>query len=69
MSRKSRIEGALLPRIDVTREEDFAEWYKQVLLNGDMMDYHDLPGCFILKVFQLKILYKWTYLSLYLLIK
>lgn len=40
MSTKPRIEAVLLPRIDVTRE-DFAGWYKQVLVKGDMVDYHD----------------------------
>lgn len=50
MSTKPRIEAILLPRIDVTREEDFAGWYKQVLVKGDMVDYHNLRGCFILKV-------------------
>lgn len=30
-------------------QEDFAGWYKQVLTYGDMIDYYDVSGCYILK--------------------
>ena len=47
---KKKIEGAALIGIDVAKEEDFAGWYQQVLTKGDMLDYYDVSGCFILKV-------------------
>lgn len=30
-------------------QEDFGGWYKQVLTYGDMLDYYDVSGCYILK--------------------
>lgn len=47
---KKKIEGAALIGIDVAKEEDFPGWYQQVLTKGDMMDYYDVSGCYILKV-------------------
>ncbi|CAK42588.1 hypothetical protein CBS63078_9546 [Aspergillus niger] len=46
---KKKIEGAALIGIDVAKEEDFPGWYQQVLTKGDMLDYYDVSGCFILK--------------------
>ncbi|KAK2742927.1 ribose-phosphate pyrophosphokinase 1 [Myotisia sp. PD_48] len=48
-SSKKKIEGAALIGIDVAKDDDFASWYQQVLLKGDMLDYYDVSGCFILK--------------------
>jgi prolyl-tRNA synthetase len=47
---KKKIEGAALIGIDVPKEDDFSGWYQQVLTKGDMLDYYDVSGCFILKV-------------------
>ncbi len=47
---KKKIEGAALIGIDVSKEEDFSAWYQQVLTKGDMLDYYDISGCYILKV-------------------
>ena len=38
--------------IDVAKEEDFPTWYQQVLSKGEMLDYYDVSGCYILKVSQ-----------------
>src|SRR5271154_6556939 len=48
--KKKKIEGAALIGIDVAKEGDFSGWYQQVLLKGDMLDYYDVSGCYILKV-------------------
>ncbi|KAI5308911.1 ribose-phosphate pyrophosphokinase 1, partial [Ascosphaera atra] len=48
-SHKKKIEGAALIGIDVSKEDDFPGWYQQVLSKGDMLDYYDVSGCFILK--------------------
>ena len=48
---KKKLDGAALIGIDVSKEEDFPGWYQQVLTKGDMLDYYDVSGCFILKVF------------------
>lgn len=47
---KRKIEGAALIGIDVAKEDDFSGWYQQVLTKGDMLDYYDISGCYILKV-------------------
>ncbi|KAL8967209.1 MAG: hypothetical protein Q9183_003024 [Haloplaca sp. 2 TL-2023] len=46
---KKKIEGAALIGIDVAKEEDFSGWYQQVLTKGDMLEYYDISGCYILK--------------------
>ena len=47
---KGKIEGAALIGIDVAKEDDFSSWYAQVLTKGEMLDYYDISGCYILKV-------------------
>ena len=47
---KKKIDGAALIGIDVAKEDDFAAWYQQILTKGDMLDYYDVSGCYILKV-------------------
>ncbi|KAJ5398016.1 proline--tRNA ligase [Penicillium cosmopolitanum] len=46
---KKKDSGKELIGIDVEKESDFPEWYHQVLTKGDMLDYYDVSGCFILK--------------------
>ncbi|KAL9116273.1 MAG: hypothetical protein Q9187_007204, partial [Circinaria calcarea] len=46
---KKKIEGAALIGIDVAKEDDFSGWYQQVLTKGEMLDYYDVSGCYILK--------------------
>lgn len=45
----ARIEDAELIGITVRKAGDFPEWYQQVLRKGDMLDYYDVSGCYILK--------------------
>ncbi|KAF1990780.1 prolyl-tRNA synthetase-like protein [Aulographum hederae CBS 113979] len=45
---KKKIEGAEMKGIDVAKEDDLAEWYKQVLTKAKMIDYYDVSGCYIL---------------------
>lgn len=47
-----KIPGTAQIGIDVAKEDDFAAWYQQVLTKGDMLDYYDVSGCYILKVGQ-----------------
>jgi prolyl-tRNA synthetase len=47
---KKKMEGAALIGIDVAKEDDFSGWYQQVLTKGDMLDYYDVSGCYIIKV-------------------
>lgn len=45
----ARIPEAELIGINVRKDGDFADWYQQVLRKGDMLDYYDVSGCYILK--------------------
>lgn len=47
---KKPIEGSVLIGINASKEDDFSAWYQQVLTKGDMLDYYDVSGCYILKV-------------------
>ncbi|KAH9827015.1 putative proline--tRNA ligase [Teratosphaeria destructans] len=33
--------------ITVKKSEDLSEWYQQVILKSDMLDFTDVPGCYI----------------------
>ncbi|TIC32551.1 proline-tRNA ligase [Wallemia mellicola] len=44
-----KIAGAAEVAIGIRKEVDFPNWYTQVLLKGDMLDYYDVSGCYILK--------------------
>lgn len=47
---KTKADGKDLISIDVRKEDDFPGWYQQVLTKGEMLDYYDVSGCYILKV-------------------
>ena len=44
---KKKMDGAALIGVDVAKEDDLAEWYQQVLTKGHMLEYSDVPGCYI----------------------
>ena len=33
----------------MTQEEDFADWYAQAIVKGEMIEYYDISGCYILR--------------------
>ena len=35
--------------LSVKRGEDFSTWYSQLVIAGDLIDYYDISGCYILK--------------------
>ena len=35
--------------LSVKRDEDFSAWYSQLVIAGDLIDYYDISGCYILK--------------------
>lgn len=45
----ARIPEAELIGITVRKDGDFSDWYQQVLKKGDMLEYYDVSGCYILK--------------------
>jgi prolyl-tRNA synthetase len=46
---KAAVEGAALIGITVHKDVDFPGWYQQVLQKGDMLEYYDVSGCYIMK--------------------
>ncbi|KAI5481834.1 proline-tRNA ligase [Pseudohyphozyma bogoriensis] len=49
---KQEFEGQSGVQLGMTVKKEYAnfgEWYQQALLKGDMMDYYDISGCYILK--------------------
>lgn len=41
--------------LDAKKNEDLSSWYTQVLLKAEMMDYHDVSGCYILRPWSFKV--------------
>ncbi|KAK0088690.1 hypothetical protein PV325_010958 [Microctonus aethiopoides] len=35
--------------IEVKKNENLSEWYSQVIVKGEMIDYYDVSGCYILR--------------------
>ena len=46
---KAAVEGAALIGITMRKDGDFPSWYQQVLQKGDMLEYYDVSGCYIMK--------------------
>jgi len=44
-----RIEGAEMIGITVRKNDDFAEWYSQVITKAELIDYYDVSGCYVLR--------------------
>lgn len=41
--------GPVIIGITSEKEKDFSDWYSQVLVKSDMLEYYDVSGCYILK--------------------
>ena len=47
--KRKQKDKAPLTGITVSKEDDFSNWYQQVLLKSEMIDYYDISGCYILR--------------------
>ena len=45
---KKKLDDAALIGITTAKEVDLAQWYQEVLLKGDFLEYSDIPGCYII---------------------
>lgn len=45
----AKLEDAKLIGITVDKSKDFSSWYSQVVTKGEMLDYYDVSGCYILR--------------------
>ncbi|POY74777.1 putative Proline--tRNA ligase, or putative Glutamate--tRNA ligase [Rhodotorula taiwanensis] len=51
-ARQAELEGQAGVQLGLTVKKEqavFGDWYQQVLIKGDMLDYYDISGCYILK--------------------
>ncbi|KAG8379800.1 hypothetical protein BUALT_Bualt07G0127000 [Buddleja alternifolia] len=37
------------------KDDNFGEWYSEVVVNGEMIEYHDISGCYILRPWAMSI--------------
>jgi prolyl-tRNA synthetase len=44
-----KIEGAALIGITADKDIDFPGWYQQILTKGEMLEYYDVSGCYIMR--------------------
>ncbi|AWU75503.1 proline-tRNA ligase [Pichia kudriavzevii] len=43
------LDDAKLIGVTVDKEKDFPGWYQQILTKGEMLDYYDVSGCYIMR--------------------
>lgn len=48
-AKSAALEDAKLIGITVDKALDFSGWYQQILTKGEMLDYYDVSGCYILR--------------------
>ncbi|CAN0879019.1 Proline--tRNA ligase, cytoplasmic [Linum grandiflorum] len=41
--------------LSYTKDENFGEWYSEVVVKGDMIEYYDISGCYILRPWAMSI--------------
>ncbi|CAA0818353.1 Class II aaRS and biotin synthetases superfamily protein [Striga hermonthica] len=37
------------------KDENFEEWYSEVVVNGEMIEYYDIPGCYVMRPWAISI--------------
>jgi hypothetical protein len=47
-AKKEATEGTQLG-LSAKKEDDFAQWYSDVITRSEMIDYYDISGCYILR--------------------
>lgn len=45
----AKLDDAKLIGVTVDKEKDFSGWYQQILTKGEMLDYYDVSGCYIMR--------------------
>lgn len=45
----AKIDGAVQIAIGIKKDVDFAAWYTNVVIKGEMIDYYSVSGCYILR--------------------
>lgn len=58
LAEKAKLEAAALKSdevgktklgIEVKKDVDLAEWYRQVITKSELIEYYDISGCYILR--------------------
>ncbi|QPG75936.1 hypothetical protein FOA43_003322 [Brettanomyces nanus] len=45
----AKMDDAKLIGVTADKDKDFSGWYQQILVKGEMLDYYDVSGCYILR--------------------
>ncbi|VDN31853.1 unnamed protein product [Gongylonema pulchrum] len=46
--------------LEVSKDENFSEWYSQVITKAEMIDYYDVSGCYVVREWAYAI---WEYIE------
>ena len=49
VKKAEKVEGSHNEGIQYTKEQNFSEWYQQVITKSDLIEYYDISGCYILR--------------------
>ena len=49
MRKAEKVKGADKKSIEYTKEENFSEWYQQVITKAELIEYYEISGCYILR--------------------
>ncbi|KAI4378233.1 hypothetical protein MLD38_015742 [Melastoma candidum] len=41
--------------LSIKKDENFGDWYQEVVVNGEMIEYYDISGCYILRPWAMSI--------------
>ncbi|KAI4319920.1 hypothetical protein MLD38_033459 [Melastoma candidum] len=41
--------------LSIKKDENFGDWYQEVVVNGEMIEYYDISGCYILRTWAMAI--------------
>lgn len=47
--KKEDVKGETKLKMTTDKSKDFGDWYSEVIKKGDMIEYYDISGCYILK--------------------
>ena len=47
--KKQNVKGETKLKISYDKNKEFGEWYSEVIKKGEMIDYYDVSGCYILR--------------------
>ncbi|KAK6136401.1 hypothetical protein DH2020_029858 [Rehmannia glutinosa] len=53
--RKEEVENESIVSLSFRKDENFGEWYSEVVVNGEMIEYYDIAGCYVMRPWAISI--------------